>query len=183
MPKLDLEKNTWITDARADFAQGGFWNGAYMVTLTMSGSSCPGNDFIASVILKIGAQKLPRNRRIVRISGLLSPTDASLGLLVKMLYDYGYSVQVVLSDLPKLSWLPYVSWIAYRTPEVVVPVAFDELWYEPPEISDIPEPVLPKPRRNPNGTLRDQFLYLKRAGNAATVTKFVCESERLWQLL
>jgi len=182
MPKIELPKNTWIDDARADYAQGGLWNGTYMVTLTLSGGSCPDNRFLATVLTKVGEQKLP-GRKIVRLTGMFSPTDSDVGKLVKILSDYGYIVQVVLRDIPDLAWLPYVSWIIYRSVSPEVPIAFDEFWYEPPETNEIVEPTLPKPRLEPSGRIRDQYLYLKRAGNISVVTRFICESKRNWQLL
>jgi len=182
MPRIDLPKNTWVEEARIDYAQGGFWNGTLMVTLTMSGGPCPDTAFLATTLAKIAEQKLPK-RRIVRITGLLNPTDQDLGKLVKILHDYGYSTQVVLSSIPDLVWLPYVEWIIYRVIGPVVPISFNELWYEPPEVLEIPEPVLPQPRVSAAGVPGPQFLYLKRAGSVSTVTKFICDSPRNWQLL
>jgi hypothetical protein len=183
MPKIEIEKSTWLEEARSDYAQGGFWNGTYMVHLTFKGGSCPDNEYLAKLLSKIGEQKLPK-RRIVRLTGLFSSTDSDIGKLVLMLHDYGYMLQIVLKDIPDLTWLPYCNWLIYRTATPMVPVAFDELWYEPPEVADIIEPVLPKPMLDrQSGIMKPQFLYLKRAGNVSIVTKFVCDSQKNWQLL
>lgn len=183
MPKIDIERNSWLEEAKVDYATGGFWNGNLLVTLTFKAGSCPDNAFIAKVLSKIGEQKLPK-RRIVRITGVLSPTDQDLAKLVLMLHDYGYMVQVVLREIPNLTWLPYVSWVIYRTVEPNVPMAFNELWYEPIETAEIIEPVLPRPLVNRlTGQFVDQYLYLKRAGSMSVVTKFVVESQRNWILL
>ena len=183
MPKIELEKNTWIDDIRVDFAQGGFWTGALMLQINFSGGVCPSTEFLARVLALAGAQKLPK-RKIVRLSGMFAPNDPDIGKLVLMLHSHGYNVQVVLHDLPAIGWLPYASWIIYRTSATLVPMAFNELWYEPPEVGVIPEVVLPEPLRDPKtGVPQAQLLYLKRAGAVTIVTKFVCESAQNWQLL
>lgn len=177
MPKLEIPKNTWLDDARVDFSQGGFWNGTYMVTLTFSGNSCPGDEFLVQLLMAIGKTRLPK-RRIVRLQGLLNPLDRDLEKLVGLLTDYGYQLQVSLRDYPNLAWLPRVSWVIFEAVAPIVPVAFDELHYAPPDVETIPEPTLPGPRAG-----RTQFLYLKRNGSVSAVTRFVCESALNWQLL
>ncbi len=181
--KLELPKNNWISDAKIDFATGGVWHGAYMATLTFTGMSCPSREFLGEVLSTIAKAKLPQ-RKIVRITGLFSSTDQDLGILVKMLHDYGYVVQVVLTDIPDIAWLPYVTWVIYRSTLPFIPMSFDELWYEPPEIELIPEPMLPKQITDKaTGIAHPQYLYLKRANSIQTITKFICESGRSWQLL
>lgn len=181
MVKIDMPANSWLESAKADFATGGFWNGAYMISLIIRGGGSVDNTFLADLLVKISKVELPA-RKIVRISGSFDPMDTSIEKLVNMLISYKYHVQVVVRDVPPLAWMYFANWIIFRTSNSTVPVAFDELWYEPPEVGEIAEPMLPKPRLAPDG-VRDQFLYLKRAGTVATMTKFVCQSKHNWQLV
>lgn len=174
--KLDLPKNTWLNEVVLDYYKEGYWKGVYGLQMSFSGGACPGDEFLAEIIEIVAKTKLPK-RKIVRISGLLNPGDRFLGILVKMLKDYGFIVQVILQTVPPLEWLQYIDWIIFRTGSKLIPIQFDELHYCPPETEEIGEPTLPSVSNKPF------FLYLNKGYSMAATNKFICSSSRNWALL
>jgi len=173
--KLDMPKNTWLNEVSLDYFKGGYWNGVYGISMMFSGQPCPGDEFLAEIMELISKTKLPK-RRVVRVSGLLNPSDRYLGILVKMLKDYGFIVQVILTSVPPLEWLNFIDWIIFRTDKKLIPMQFDELHYCPPETEEITEPTIPV-------GAKQYFLYLNKGYSVAATNKFICSSTRNWALL
>lgn len=172
--KIDIPKNTWISDVAVDFAREGTFNGALMVQITFAGGSCPGLDFVTELVSKLEKAPLPAGRKIVRLRGLFDPRDMDVHTLVRSLRSYGYNVQAVIKDNFSAPWLTELSWLILRIEKPAALIVANEVWYFPPEGQPLVEPMIP-PK---TGTL-----YLAKGRGAAETIKFVAESPNIWNLL
>lgn len=172
--KLGIAKNTWITEAELDFAREGYFSGALMVTLTFSGGSCPGDEFMAELIQKLSKASLPKERRIVRLQGLYDPKDQSLLLLVMTLKSWGFIVQATITDSFTASWLMSVDWVILRLTKQVALIAANEIWYFPTDGSELVEPQIPE---------KAKLLYIAKGRSVSETIRFVADANNLWSLL
>lgn len=173
--KLDIPKNTWISEITLDFLKEGFWASALALQVTFSGNLCPSVDFIAEVIEPLSKVALPK-RKIVRLKGFFHPTDPMMSVVVKAFKSWGFQVQAVIGgDAAGLyDWAEKLDWVVLRVEKPFVAVAANEIWYCPPVQDPLPEPKLPP---------KDMLLYINKGYSMAATTKFIVEAERNWNLL
>lgn len=174
--KIEIPKNTWISDAQLEFAREGFFNGTLMVHLSFSGGSCPGDEFVAEVLTKLSKVPLPKLRKIVRFKGLFDPKDDSILLLIYSLKSYGFTVQAVIPTGFSASWIEKLDWLILRT-EKSTPVLFNtnEVWYCPPGDQGLVEPQMPPKSK--------ALLYLTKGRTLNETIKFMAEANNVWTLL
>lgn len=171
--KIDIAKNTWISDVTLDFIREGYFNGVMGLQITFSGGSCPGDEFIAEVLERLTRVTFPK-RRIVRLRGMFDPSDKSMMLLINSFQSYGFAVQAIVPDGFVAPWLEKVNWLIVRIERPIALMAAHEIWYYPTAAETIPEPKLPP---------KDMLLYLAKGYSVATTHRFVVESSRNWNLL
>jgi len=171
--KLDIPKNTWISDISLDFFRDGFWASALGLNVTFAGNICPGIDFISEVIEPLGKLTLPK-RKIVRFKGFYYPTDPLMTVAVKAFKSWGFMTQAIIRPENSAEWIEKLDWTILRVEKPFVPFATNELWYCPPAQDTLPEPRLPP---------KDMLLYVNKGYSTAATLKFITESDRNWNLL
>jgi len=178
--KIDLPKQEWVSSLMMDFAKGGFFHNRNMLHLTFTGNECPDPETMTSVLeLILGAlPKLPKVK-IIRFSGLFSPSDLLMEAFVRSLTDYGMEVQIVLRETMPPPWWRR-GWTILQTGKTTVPFAVSEVWYTPPlapDATSIPD-IVRMPRNGAN-----TMLYLGGGLSVKVVVDFMAKSEWSWALL
>lgn len=178
MPKIELEKNLWISDLSMEFMGEGLHQGVYGAKIIFAGGACPGHEFLAEVVRRIIAERFPK-RKVVRITGFINPTDQDVRLLVKSLRDaYGFEVHLIYNGELAYDFMQWITWSIIRTSRTQVIQNSNEVWYEPPVPDDkvaIPELELP-----PSSAA---LLYLKKGLSKKQTIDFICTSKYNWNLL
>ena len=172
--KIDMPKNTWVSDIAVDFAREGYFSGALMAQITFAGGACPGLDFVTELVAKLEKAPLPKGRKIVRLKGLFDPRDMDVHALVRSLRSYGYNVQAIVKDNFSAPWLTELSWCILRIEKPAALVVANEVWYYPIEGQPLVEPMLPP---------KTGYLYLAKGRGTLETIKFVSESPNIWNLL
>lgn len=171
--KIDIPKNTWISEVQFDFFKEGFWARVLGLTLNLTGNNCPGIEFLSEVLEPLSKLELPR-RKIIRLQGFFNPNDQFLEVVVRAFKSWGFMVQAVVASEQLGAWTQELDWLIYKTDKPFVPIAANELWYCPPAQEELPEPRLPP---------KDMLLYVNRGYSVAATTRFIVRSERNWNLL
>lgn len=174
MIKIELPKQGWIESANQDFIADGFWKGAYAINIIFTGAACDSQESMIDCLERVLAVPVPK-RKIVRLKGMLNPTDPFMRLLIKSLKDYGYHVQAVLKNQP-YEWINDLSWSILQIESAFVPYWTNEVWYKPP-ISD----KLIEPKALPEGA--PSFLYLFRQYSVLATQEFIINGRFNWSLL
>lgn len=172
--KLDITKNTWISEGNVDFLREGFWAGAYAITLQFSGGACPSDEFIVSLMKTLMNVDLPKSLRIVRFTGLFDRNDENLMLLAQSLKQYGFSTQIIIPAEFSAGFLSAFEWKIIRVSKELVVQNGDELWYYPTAAIDLKEPTLPA---------EHGYLYLCKGRTVSETVKFVTQAKNAWRLL
>jgi len=172
--RIEIPKNTWISDVIVDFVKEGYFNGVLMTQVTFSGGACPGDEFIAELLGKLAKAPLNPKRKIVRLKGLYDPKDESILLLIVALKSWGFTVQAIIPNGFSSPWVLNVDWVILRLEKPTALIAANETWYVPPEGSPLVEPVIPA---------KSTYLYVTKGRGVNETIKFVSESAYLWSLL
>ena len=174
--KIDLPKNLWISSGDLDFFREGLHSGVLGLTLQFTGNPVGSIELMTEILEPLTTVSLPK-RKIVRFRGLFDKNDTGLPLAVQAFRSWGFQVHAVVDlnqvDLP---WLKDLDWIILKTTKPFVPVATNELWYQPPQGEDVPpEPKVPTPERT--------LLYFSKGHSMAITTKFITTAKHNWTLL
>lgn len=174
MSRIDITKNTWVNEVNVDFIREGFWDGALASTVSFAGGTCPSDDILSEILMKLLKAELPSAMKIVRFKGLFDPKDNDIALFVHSLKSYGFSVQIIIPSGFSAPWLDKFDWIILRNDRQVVLHNANEIWHCPLETTDLKEPQLPN---NPG------LLYLIKGRSLVETTKFISASKFMWRLL
>jgi hypothetical protein len=172
--KLDIVKNTWISEITADFFREGYWGCAYGLEINFTGNALPTTDIIAQIIEPLTKLTLPK-RKIVRLRGFFHPTDPMMAVLIRSFKSWGFMVQAVIDpNAQTYSWQDIIDWLILRIDKPFSPYVANELWYVPAPSEVIAEPVIPP---------KETLLYLAKGYSTAATVRFITGSDRNWNLL
>jgi hypothetical protein len=182
MPK----RNEWINPKMTlDFAREGYFHGCLILQLNFTGALCPSEEVMLDVIQAVLSveDRLPL-RKTIRLAGLVNPADTRMGLFIRSLRDYDFTVQAQIKEMPIEDWTSGV-WLIYQTPARILPFRADEIWYSP--AVDRETDVIPDFERIPTtsarSTPRAMYFYLDRKFSVSASMKFFAESKYNWALL
>ena len=163
-----------IESARLDLFKEGIFRNTAGVTLEMTSTDLTFEE-VGKLVGELQSMPLPKSR-IVRFCGALSDGASNFVLLVKALYDYGFTIQCEVGNGFLASWMQWCSWIIIRTKDNVILTASNEVWYtpsDPDDLKDIILPSVPKPA----------FLFLGGRLEINKVLEFMCRTKQSWALL
>jgi len=173
--KIEFTKNSWISNIELSYCREGFWKGAMMLIISLTGNALD-FEFATEVFERLLKLPMPR-RKIVRITGFFNPNDANLDTIIRAFKTYGFIVQVVTNGTRTYPWMDAVDWHIVSTSAPLILIDCSEIWYSPPAVEPIPEPIIPP---NPNKPL---FLYIAKGNSVSATNDFVIESKNNWNLL
>jgi hypothetical protein len=173
--KVTIPNNTWVSSVDLTYCREGFWNGAMMLMVSLTGTALD-FEFITELFEKLLKLSFPK-RKIVRFSGMMNPNDANLDTIIRAFRTYGFMVQVVTNGTRSYTWSDAVDWHIIQTEKPIVLLDCQELWYSPAPIDPIPEPQIAlSPGKN-------IFLYLAKGHSVSSTNDFIVQSKNNWNLL